>query len=112
MPELRLVVLATQDRPAYAPRFADAMSQLLEGRGVPAATAATAAPAAPAKSPEAGRQPAVSANDMRSLIERANQALADYRRLTSEGKLGDAGAKLDELNRTLEEMNRSSPARR
>ena len=112
MPELRLVVLATQDRLAYAPRFADAMSQLLEGRGVPAATAASAAPAAPPKSSEAGRQPATSATDMRSLIERANQALADYRRLTSEGKLGDAGAKLDELNRTLEEMNRSSPARR
>ena len=112
MPELRLVVLATQDRLAYAPRFADAMSQLLEGRGVPAATAASAAPAAPPKSSEAGRQPATSATDMRSLIERANQALADYRRLTSEGKLGDAGAKLDELNRMLDEMNRSSPAKR
>src|SRR5215475_13076643 len=31
MPELRLVVLATQDRLAYAARFPDALSQLLEG---------------------------------------------------------------------------------
>src|SRR5207253_6603188 len=37
MPELRLVVLATQDRLAYAPRFADALSQLLTGRAAPAA---------------------------------------------------------------------------
>src|SRR5947199_2719549 len=32
MPELRLVVLATQDRLAYAPRFAEALDSLLEGR--------------------------------------------------------------------------------
>ena len=29
--------------------------------------------------------------DIRSLVERANQALSDYRKLTSEGKLGEAG---------------------
>ena len=37
------------------------------------------------------------------------EALAEYRRLTSEGKLGEAGAKLDDLKRTLEEMNRAGP---
>ena len=42
---------------------------------------------------------------MRSLVDQANQALADYRRLTSEGKLGDAGSKLDELKRALEDMS-------
>jgi uncharacterized membrane protein (UPF0182 family) len=108
MPELRLVVLATQDRLAYATRFSDALSQLLEGRGAPPA-AATAASTKPAESTQ---QPP--AADMRSLVDRANQALADYRRLTAEGKLGDAGAKLDELKRTLEEMNRTpaqNPAR-
>ena len=48
--------------------------------------------------------------DMRSLVDQANQALADYRRLTSEGRLGDAGSKLDELKRVLEQMSHSSPA--
>jgi hypothetical protein len=40
------------------------------------------------------------------LIGRANQALADYRRLTAEGKLAEAGAKLEDLKNTLEELNR------
>src|SRR5436190_17520967 len=84
MPELRLVVLATQDRLAYAARFPEALAQLLEGRGTPSPPTSTAA--APAKPLEAPQQP--QSTDMRSLIDRANQALADYRRLTSEGKLG------------------------
>ncbi|HSU89443.1 MAG TPA: UPF0182 family protein, partial [Terriglobia bacterium] len=110
MPELRLVVLLTQDRLAYATRFSDALAQLLERRGGP--PAATAAAAASTKPAEPTAQ--APATDMRSLVDRANQALADYRRLTAEGKLGDAGAKLDELKRTLEEMNRipaQTPAR-
>jgi hypothetical protein len=40
------------------------------------------------------------------LIDQANQAFNDYRRLTSEGKLGEAGAKLEELKRVLEEMKK------
>jgi uncharacterized membrane protein (UPF0182 family) len=104
MPELRLVVLATQDRLAYAQRFPDALAQLLEGRASPTAAAGSTAPAKPAEAPLG--PPA----NMRSLVDRANQALADYRRLTSEGKLGDAGAKLDELKRSLEEMSHSAPA--
>src|SRR5205823_4517000 len=91
MPELRLVVLATQDRLAYAARFPEALSQLLQGSPAPA-SAPAAAEARPQPPPPNTTQPA----DIRSLADRANQALADYRRLTSEGKLGEAGAKLDE----------------
>src|SRR3989454_2222245 len=102
MPELRLVVLATQDRLAYATRFSDALTQLLEGRGGAVITSATATsrtePSSEAR-----------ATDLRSLVDHANQALADYRRLTSEGKLGEAGAKLDDLKTILQEMNRSAP---
>jgi uncharacterized membrane protein (UPF0182 family) len=101
MPELRLVVLATQDRLAYAPRFPEALAQLLEGRASPTVTAASATPAHPEEPPS---NPAA---DIRSLVDRANQALSDYQRLTSQGKLGDAGSKLDELRRTLEQMNHS-----
>jgi uncharacterized membrane protein (UPF0182 family) len=103
MPELRIVVLATQDRLAYAPRFPEALAQLLAG----------AAPNPPAASPPGSTTtspaPAAAEANVRTLVERANQALNDYRRLTSEGKLGEAGAKLEELKRTLEEMNRTPP---
>jgi uncharacterized membrane protein (UPF0182 family) len=104
MPELRLVVLATQDRLAYAPRLPEALSQLLEGR-----TSPTPVSGATASSTSAGPPKQPQAADGRTLIDRANQALTDYRRLTSEGKLGEAGAKLDDLKRALEEMNRATP---
>jgi uncharacterized membrane protein (UPF0182 family) len=105
MPELRVVVLATQGRLAYASRFPEALAQLLQGAAPPAPSAAEAQAQAriQPQAPGVTEQPA-----MRSLVDRANQALADYRRLTSEGKLGEAGSKLDELKRTLEEMNRSA----
>jgi uncharacterized membrane protein (UPF0182 family) len=111
MPELRLVVLATQDRLAYGPRFQDALNSLLQGQG-------SALPAAPLTTTSSGGAPSTAApaqpppvtsitTDIRSLVDRANQALADYRRLTAEGRLGEAGAKLDDLKRTLEEMSRN-----
>ena len=103
MPELRLVVLATQDRLAYAPRFSDALAQLLEGRNPPSPTAsASSGPSQPSRPAESH------SDDLRSLTDRANQALADYQRLTAQGKLGEAGSKLEELKRTLEEMSHSS----
>jgi uncharacterized membrane protein (UPF0182 family) len=99
MPELRMVVLATQDRLAYASRFPEALDQLLGGN-----VSVTAPTAATASLPPAAGQPSTA---IPQLIERANRAIADYQRLTSEGKLGEAGLKLDELKRTLEEMNRA-----
>src|SRR6185295_10219624 len=98
MPELRLVVLATQDRLAYAARFPEALAQLLQGT---APVVAAPAPAA-ANAPPTPAKPA----EMQSLVDRANRALSDYRRLTSEGKLGEAGSKLDEIKQLLEEMSR------
>jgi uncharacterized membrane protein (UPF0182 family) len=102
MPELRLVVLATQDRLAYAARFPEALSQLIQG-GAPSASTAAETRSQP---PTATAAPP---SNIRLLVDRANQSLADYRRLTSEGKLGEAGAKLDERKRALEEMNRTGP---
>jgi uncharacterized membrane protein (UPF0182 family) len=107
MPELRLVVLATQDRLAYAPRFPEALAHLLEGRTSPTEAAASTPPTQP---PQKTEKPSTGPADLRSLVDRANQALADYQRLTSAGKLGDAGSKLDELKRLLEEMNHSPVA--
>jgi uncharacterized membrane protein (UPF0182 family) len=110
MPELRIVVLATQDRLAYAARFSEALTQLLQGSPPSPSAAATSAEAQPDKSKPS---PSALSSDIKDLVERANKAFNDYRRLTSEGKLGEAGAKLDELKTALEQLNRanSNPAK-
>jgi uncharacterized protein len=111
MPELRLVVLALQDRLAYGPTFESAMAGLFGGAAssLSASTASAPAPsaAAPAaaRAPAAGNTPEASA-DVNTLIAGAARDLADYQRLTAEGKLGDAGQKLESLKRRLEELQK------
>jgi uncharacterized protein len=100
---LRLVVLALQDRLAYGPTFESAMSALFGG-GVSSLTAATASvePARGASASPGLPQPAA---DLNALIAEAAKDLADYQRLTAEGKLGEAGQKLEELKRALDKLN-------
>jgi hypothetical protein len=103
MPELRLVVLALQDRLAYGPTFETAMAALFGGQ----ASSITAVAGAPA--PEAGQTTAPSpvsgnAAGRSPLIAGAAQDLADYQRLTAEGKLAEAGQKLENLKRKLEQL--------
>jgi uncharacterized membrane protein (UPF0182 family) len=127
MPELRLVVLALQDKLAYGPTFESAMAALFGGAAsslsspttsAPTTTAssvnassttAAAAPAEPvrgtpasAASPQPSSQ---SAANLNALIAEAAKDLADYQRLTAEGKLGEAGQKLEELKRALDKLN-------
>jgi uncharacterized protein len=102
MPELRLVVLALQDRLAYGPTFESAMKSLFGGQ-----TSSLSAAAAPV---EAGRSAVASAApkpaaDLNTLITGAAKDLADYQRLTAEGKLGEAGQKLDQLKQKLDQLN-------
>jgi uncharacterized protein len=99
MPELRLVVLATQERLVYAESFEAALNQLL---GQPEKTAAKNGE--PPKPTEPGAAPPASSE----LIKRAAQTFADYQRLTSEGKLGEAGQKLDELKRILDQLQKTN----
>jgi uncharacterized membrane protein (UPF0182 family) len=103
MPELRLVVLAVQDRLAYGPTFESAMSALFGG----AASSLSAAPgsAEPARHAAAAAGSPQPAADLNALIAEAAKDLADYQRLTAEGKLGEAGQKLEELKRALEKLN-------
>jgi len=106
MPELRLVVLALQDRLAYGPTFEAAIASLFGGAASsisPAAASAQPAPAAPPSAP----QPASAVADRNALIAEAAKDLADYQRLTAEGKLGEAGQKLEQLKRTLDRLNSS-----
>ena len=48
---------------------------------------------------------AIPAGDLNALIAEAAKDLADYQRLTAEGKLGEAGQKLEELKRALDKLN-------
>ncbi|HEY1986938.1 MAG TPA: UPF0182 family protein, partial [Terracidiphilus sp.] len=103
MPELRLVVLALQDKLAYGSTFEGAMRALFGGE----ASSVSAEPASPdqghAASATAGApKPAA---DLNSLIDGAARDLNDYQRLTAEGKLGEAGQKLEQLKHKLEELN-------
>ena len=106
MPELRLVVLALQDRLAYGPTFESAMASLFGG-AVSSLTAPSTA-GAPAESqrgsPASAASPQPTA-DLNALIAEAAKDLADYQRLTAEGKLGEAGQKLGELKRVLDQLN-------
>jgi uncharacterized protein len=98
MPELRLVVLALQDRLAYGPTFEAALLSLF---GAEAPSVGNAPGAAPAKGPPNANTPAQSQPDNAALISEAAKDLSDYQRLTAEGKLGEAGQKLEQLKRVL-----------
>ncbi len=109
MPELRLVVLALQDRLAYGPTFEAALSSLfgseapsLTNGETPPTTGAGTSGGTGATVPSATAQPGTSTS---ALISQASQDFADYQRLTSEGKLADAGQKLDDLKKVLGELN-------
>jgi uncharacterized membrane protein (UPF0182 family) len=113
MPELRIVVLALQDRLAYGPNYETALAALFgempstlgstavpEGQGqrqqAPGAPAAGTPPATP---PAAGA--AASRDD---LIRSAARDLEDYQRLTAEGRLGEAGQRLESLKQKLQQL--------
>jgi uncharacterized membrane protein (UPF0182 family) len=106
MPELRLVVLALQDRLAYGPTFESAMASLFGGAVSSLTAPSTSAAGTPAelerKTPASVASPAANLN---ALIAEAARDLADYQRLTAEGKLGEAGQKLEELKRALDKLN-------
>ena len=104
MPELRLVVLALQDKLAYGPTFESAMASLFGG-AVSSLTAAavSAEPVRDARAPAALDQPAA---NLSALIAEAAKDLADYQRLTAEGKLGEAGQKLQDLKLALDKLHK------
>jgi uncharacterized membrane protein (UPF0182 family) len=100
MPELRLVVLALQDKLAYAPTFEAALASLY-GTDVSTLNASEAPRTSTVSGASNQAQPAA---DLKSLVAQAGKDFADYQRLTSEGKLADAGQKLDDLKRTLDKL--------
>src|ERR1700693_1556428 len=92
MPELRLVVLALQDRLAYGPTFESAMRSLFGGEAS-SLSAVAAAPAEPGRSTARPVTSAKPGTDRDAIIAEAAKDLADYQRLTAEGKIGEGGEK-------------------
>src|SRR3712207_2233893 len=111
MPELRLVVLATQDRLAFGTSFHDALAKLFQ---IPEQSQQTPGQNAAQGNAQGGQQgasqPPATATTQ-ELIDRAAAEFADYQRLTAEGKLGEAGQKLEALKRTLEELQKQNRER-
>ena len=101
MPELRLVVLALQDRLAYGSTFESALAALFGG----GSSSLTAAEPQKAATPASGATASPAAADLKPTIGEAAKDLADYQRLTAEGKLGEAGQKLEDLKRALDKLN-------
>jgi uncharacterized protein len=99
MPELRLVVLALQDRLAYGPTFEAALTSLFGGEA--SSLSSTGEPQATPRS-EGAPHPST---DFNVLVAQASKDFADYQRLTAEGKLAEAGQKLDELKRVIDQLN-------
>jgi hypothetical protein len=127
MPELRLVVLATQDRLGYGQNFEEAMTSLFGEAAQPAIARAGpekggakgqesnapaedggggGAAAATRPAPQASPTPASAQRDSQQLVDQALADLEEYQRLTAQGKLGEAGQKLESAKRNLEEARR------
>jgi hypothetical protein len=98
MPELRLVVLALQDKLAYGPTFEVALASLFGG-GV-SSLSASESPTAPTTAAVPAGAPAP-AQDLKALIGQAGKDFDDYQRLTAAGKLAEAGQKLEELKQVI-----------
>ena len=102
MPELRLVVLALQDKLAYGTTFQAALKSLFGGE-LSSLNASDVPQAVPTSQGIA--QPST---DINELIVEASKDFADYQRLTAAGKLGEAGMKLDALKGVLDRLNAHS----
>ena len=103
MPELRLVVLALQDRLAYGSTFEAALRSLFGGE-VSSLTAESNATPQPAGAPSAANSSG-KPDDLNALIQGASKDFDDYQRLTAQGKLSEAGQKLEQLKSKLNALN-------
>jgi uncharacterized membrane protein (UPF0182 family) len=111
LPELRQVAVATQDRLAPAKTFDEALRLLFPELGSQQQTTPSQPPTQQAKN-QAPSQPSSqqttppTSGDLDRFARQAQQLITDYEQLTAAGKHREAGEKLDELKRTLTEMNR------
>jgi uncharacterized membrane protein (UPF0182 family) len=112
MPELRMVVLATQDRLGYGPTFDEALTSIFGDIGLSRQQPVLTKENAAAESPKPGTVPSQAgpgpvAPGVQQLLDKALREFEEYQRLTSQGKLGEAGQKLEQHKRTLDELKRA-----
>jgi hypothetical protein len=104
-----MVVLAASEKLGYGRSFEEALNSLagdVARAPVPEKIDETK-DAEPSKAPGPAASPTPVAN-LQQLINRAVQEFEEYQRLTSQGKLGEAGQKLEQHKRTLEELKKTS----
>lgn len=106
MPELRIVVLATHEKLAYGSTFSEAMTNLFgEAAQQQQPPDRTGPPPSPGATP--GPSPgATPSQSLQQLVIKAIQEFDEYQRLTAQGKYGEAGQKLEQHRRTLEEIRK------
>ncbi len=105
MPELRLVVLALQDKLAYGTSFEAALRSLFGGE----ASSLNVSEAQQTISPVSASSGVPAAEkDVHALVEEAGTDFAEYQKLTAAGKLGEAGQKLDALKDVLSRLTATS----
>ena len=116
MPQLRIVVLAMQDKLAYGPTFEAAAASLFGDR--PSSLTASVSPrpatgdassraaGAPAAVGAPSAPPASAGTSRDEDIAAAARDFTDYQRLTADGKLVEAGERLQSLKERLERLTR------
>ncbi len=105
MPELRLVVLAVQDKLAYGTSFQAALAALFGGEPSSLTGSESSRPLAASTSDVPAQASSAPASSVHSLIAEAGQDFNEYERLTAAGKLGEAGKKLEALKGILEKLS-------
>ncbi len=106
MPQLRVVVLALQDKLAYGTNFQQALDALFGNAESTLATRDQSGPGTEPRPSQAPAQAAAGPADMKTLIAAAAQDLEEYQRLTATGRLGEAGQRLEALKQKLDELSR------
>jgi uncharacterized membrane protein (UPF0182 family) len=117
MPELRLVVLATQDRLGYGPTFDEAMNSIFGdlAQAKNAQQPEQAKEGTPEVKPQPGASPLpkeMGVITLQEMIELATQELDEYQRLTSQGKFAEGGKKLEELKRRLDLLKKAAASQK
>jgi uncharacterized membrane protein (UPF0182 family) len=104
VPQLQLVVLATQERLVYASTYPQALQKLLGNNAPETSVNETRSAANSDPNMASVTSRSVASSSQRQLIQRAAQELEEYQRLTAQGKYGEAGQKLESLRRTLKAL--------
>jgi uncharacterized protein len=105
MPELRLVVLALQDKLAYSTSYEGALQSLFAGVPSSLTGATPEQQNAQSSAPASAASGKTATPDVNALIQGAARDIDDYQRLTAQGKLAEAGQKLEQLKQKLEQLN-------